>query len=111
VIESYNELYEAVTSAIDSYMKKNESSEIIFGKNENESCFISNKQNGNKLVFMFARYGEEFKVGFALYVTDPYGGMSSGPEWVQDSFSHCFTEEFIHILIDDHLIKEYKQDW
>lgn len=111
MIESYDELYAALTSAVDSYMEKNTSSELVFGKNENGTCFISNKQNGNKLVFMFARYADEFKVGFAFYVTDAYGGMSSGPEWVQDSFSHCVTEEFIHIMIDDHLLKEYSSNW
>ena len=111
MIESYDDLYEAVTSAIDSFKKKNESVEIIFGKNENGTCFISNKQNGNKMVLMFARYGKEFKVGYAFYATDAYGGMSSGPAWVQDSFSHSFDEDFIHILIVDHLMKEYNSNW
>jgi hypothetical protein len=111
VIESYEDLYETVTSVIDVYSKEEGAAEIVFGKNENGTCTMTNKQNGNKFVLMFARYGDEYKVGFAFYVTDAYGGKRNSPEWVQDSFSREFDDNFIRILIDDHLLNEYKTDW
>lgn len=110
MIESYNDLYESVSSAVDSFMKKNESAELVFGKSENGTCFVTNKQNGNKLVFMFARYADEYKVGFAFYVPDELGGMGN-PEWIEDTFSHEFDQKFIHILIEDHLLQTFEQDW
>ncbi len=110
MIGSYNDLYETVLSAVESYSKEDESAEIVFEKNDNGTCSMTNKLNGSKFVLMFARYGDEYKVGFALYVTDAYGGMKD-PEWIEDIFNHEFDEKFIHILIAEHLVKSVESNW
>jgi hypothetical protein len=111
VIENYDDLYATVQSAIDAYLKQDEAAEIVFQKNDNNTCEIKNKQNGKKLVMMFARMSDEYKVGFAFYEPDAYGGFSN-PEWIDDIGHSEFDEKFALTLIDQHLVRPTPaSDW
>jgi hypothetical protein len=111
VIENYDDLYATVQSAIDAYLKQNEAAEIVFQKNDNNTCEIKNKQNSKKLVLMFARMSDEYKVGFAFYEPDAYGGFSN-PEWIDDIGHGEFDEKFAVTLIDEHLVNSTpSKDW
>ncbi|HHS99707.1 MAG TPA: hypothetical protein ENK73_02515, partial [Thiomicrospira sp.] len=65
MIESYNDLYTTIESAIAEYSKTDGAVEIVFEKNDNGTCTIKNKVTGKKFVMMFAKFGDEYKVGFA----------------------------------------------
>lgn len=111
MIENYDDLYATVQSAIDAYLKQDEAAEIVFQKNDNNTCEIKNKQNGKKLVMMFARMSDEYKVGFAFYEPDAYGGFSN-PEWIDDIGHGEFDEKFAVTLIDEHLVNSTSSsDW
>lgn len=110
MIESYDDLYAVVTSAIDEYSKQDDAVEIDFIKNENGTCELKNKENGKKFVLMFARFGDEYKVGFAFYEPDQYGGFRD-PEWIEDIFNHEFDQTFAMTLITEHLLDSEDSDW
>jgi hypothetical protein len=102
VIQSYEDLYDTVLSALDEYSKQDGAVEVVFQKNENSTCEIKSKQNNKKFVFMFARMSEEYKVGFAFYEPDPYGGFSN-PDWIEDISHDEFNQKFVITLISEHL--------
>jgi hypothetical protein len=112
VIENYNDLYTTLESAIEEYSKEEGAVEVAFKKNENGTCTVTNKENGNHFVFMFAQFGDEYKVGFAFYVPDQYGGVKE-PEWIEDIFNHEFDQRFVLTLITEHLTSQTQQesDW
>lgn len=103
MIENYDDLYVTIQAAIEAYSQTEGAAEIVFTKNDNATCEMKNTKTGHKFVLMFARFGDEFKVGFAFYEPDPYGGTRS-PEWVEDIFNHEFDAAFATTLITEHLI-------
>ncbi len=109
MIESYDDLYATVQSAIESYATTDGAVEIVFEKNDNGTCAMKNKQTGKKFVLMFAQFGDEFKVGFAYYEPDAFGAAPN-PEWIEDVFNDEFDERFIHTLISEHLAVEGTDD-
>lgn len=110
MIESYDDLYQILQTAIDKYSQTEGAEEIVFIKNENGTCEMKNQQSGKKFVMMFARFGDEFKVGFAFYEPAPYGGTGT-PEWIEDIFNHEFDENFAETLITEHLVGSDDSDW
>lgn len=111
MIQNYDDLYKMVSTTVENYSKEDTSVEIFFTKNENKTCELKNKQNGNKLVFMFARYGDEYKVGFALYTANEYGGVANNPEWIEDILNTDIDEKFVYTLISEHLMKKVDAGW
>lgn len=103
MIQSYDELYKLIQAAIESYSNNEDAVEITFSINDNATCEMKNKANGKKFVLMFARFGDEYKVGFAFYEPDPLGGTGS-PDWIEDIFNHEFDENFAQTLITEHLV-------
>ena len=111
MIESYDDLYQTVSSSVESFLKQDESAEIVVERKENGTTSMTNKKNGNKLVLMLGRYSDEYKVGFAFFVTDQYGKASNNPEWIEDVFNHEFDEKFVYVLITEHLLQTAAADW
>lgn len=109
MIESYNDLYTTIESAIAEYSKTDGAVEIVFEKNDNGTCTIKNKVTGKKFVMMFAKFGDEYKVGFAYYEPDAYGAAPN-PEWIEDIFNHEFDTRFVNTLITEHLVPEGEDD-
>jgi len=105
VIQNYDDLYKTIESSMESYLKSEGAVEMAFKKNDNKTCTLTNKQNGKHFVFMFAKFGDEYKVGFAYYVPDQYGAAKS-PEWIEDIFNHEFDIQFVYTLINEHLLPD-----
>ena len=109
MIQTYDDLYKTIESSIEHYSKTPDAMEMAFKKNDNKTCTLTNKRNGKYFVFMFAQFGHEYKVGFAYYVPDQYGGAKS-PEWIEDIFNHEFNGQFVYTLINEHLVHDGTDD-
>ena len=106
MIESYEDLYQTVQAGIANYKQAaDEAANIEFVKNDNGSCTMVNKDNGKKFVLMFARFGDEYKVGFAFYEPAPFGGEGD-VAWIEDLSNEEFSEKSVQILIAEHLIDD-----
>lgn len=106
MIESYEDLYKTVQAGIATYQEAAEEvANVEFVKNDNGTCSMINKDNGKKFVLMFARFGDEYKVGFAFYEPAPFGGEGD-VEWIEDLTSEEFTEQSVQTLITEHLIAD-----
>lgn len=103
MIQSYDDLYQTVEAVVAEFEPQEGTTEIVFSKNENATCEIKNKANNKKFVLMFARFGDEYKVGFAFYEPDPYGGFTN-PEWIDDLSHEDFDQNYVKNLINEHLI-------
>ncbi|WP_319379813.1 hypothetical protein [Thiomicrorhabdus sp.] len=112
MIQSYQDLYTTVQSAMAEYAKDEESAEIVFKSSDNGTCELKNKVNSKKFVLMFARYGDEYKVGYAYFEPDAYGGFGN-PEWIEDISNDEFTPKFVVTLIKEHLLEDSvaPSDW
>jgi hypothetical protein len=99
VIETYDDLHKLVTSEIEKYVKENQQASIKFEVSDNGSCVMQNNSNGNKFKFMLARFGDEYKVGFAMFE-----GYQPQPVWIDDVLSSSFDENFMNTLITEHLV-------
>ncbi|RUM91316.1 MAG: hypothetical protein DSZ27_06685 [Thiomicrospira sp.] len=99
MVESYEELHQLISSEIENYLAQHEDASIKFDIAENGSCSMSNTENSNKFVFMFARFGEEYKVGFAFYE-----GFDPNPCWIDDVSNDGFDSNFVQTLIVEHLM-------
>lgn len=103
MIQSYDDLYGTVLSALDTYAAQEGAVEIVYSQNDNGTCEIKCKQNNKKFVLMFARMSDEYKVGFAFYEPDPYGGFAN-PEWIDDINHDEFDQKYVITLINEHLV-------
>ncbi|MBF6056719.1 MULTISPECIES: hypothetical protein [Thiomicrorhabdus] len=112
MIQSYDDLYITVQSAMAEYAKGEDAAEIVFKTNDNGTCELKNKANSKKFILMFARYGDEYKVGYAYFEPDAYGGFSN-PEWIEDISHDEFTPKFVITLINEHLLENgvAPSDW
>jgi hypothetical protein len=102
MIESYADLYALVEATTDEY-NQNNADILSYQVNDNATCEVGNKQTRSKFVFMFARFGDEYKVGFAFYQPDELGGIRD-PEWIEDVFNDEFDATFMKTLINEHLV-------
>jgi len=109
VIESYEDLYQTIMSSIEQYSKTEDAVEMEFTKSDNGTCTMMNKLNRKRFVFMFAQFGDEYKVGFALYIPDQYGAAKN-PEWIEDIFNNEFDNRFVQTLITEHLVPDGRED-
>lgn len=103
MIESYDDLYKTLQSAIDRYSEMDNAEKIDFIKNENATCELKHSVSGKKFVLMYARFGDEYKVGFAFYEPDANGGVNN-PEWIEDINSDEFDENFVITLMTEHFV-------
>ncbi|MDG6778129.1 hypothetical protein QCB44_05365 [Thiomicrorhabdus sp. zzn3] len=99
MIETYNDLHKLITSEIEQYLQNNDQVSIKFEIADNGSCVMQNNSNGNKFKFMLARFGDEYKVGFAFF--EEYQPQ---PVWLDDVLSSSFDENFVKTLICEHLV-------
>lgn len=99
MVESYEDLHQLVSLEIENYLAQHEGASIKFEVAENGSCSMSNTENNNKFVFMFARFGDEHKVGFAFYE-----GFDPNPCWIDDVSNDGFDKNFMQTLITEHLM-------
>lgn len=109
MIQNYDDLYATVLSAIETYSTLEGAIEVTFEKNDNGTCKIKNQKNGKHFVLMFAKFGDEYKVGFAYYEPDAYGAAPN-PEWIEDIFNNEFDERFVITLITEHLAADGSSD-
>ena len=101
MIETYADLHKLVEENMDSFMANNPDELLEFGIAENASCSITYPKNGNKMLFMLAKFGHEYKVGFAFFEEG-----EKAPDWMDDIFNHEFNGKFINTLIEEHLLKD-----
>lgn len=101
MVKSFQDLHDLVRSEIERYLAENPEASISFSIADNGSCTMLNELNKNKFVFMFARFGKEYKVGFAFYEG---AGFNRDPVWIDDIEDSGFDENFMRTLITEHLI-------
>ena len=101
MIQSYQELHDTVAGAISKYLADNAQQKIEFEVLDNGSCTMTNLINGNKLSFILAKFGNEFKVGFAFFEKDELQ-----PDWFDDAFNTEFDEQFVINLITEQLLPD-----
>lgn len=99
MIQTYEELHETVSTAIDEFLLENPNEGIDFEILENGSCAMTNQTNGNKISFILAKFGNEFKVGFAFFEK---GEVQ--PDWFDDAFNTEFDQQFVTNLITEQLL-------
>ena len=104
MIKTHEDLHQLVSTEIERYLAEHPEASITFEVAENNSCSMKNTQNDHKFVFLFARFGDEYKVGFALYK-----GYDPNPCWIDDIEHEGFDQNFMQILIKEHLIGEWIQ--
>jgi hypothetical protein len=104
MIENYTDLHQLIASAMDTYAQSDESVSLDFEVAENQTCAMIDQSSGNKIIFMLAKFGDEFKVGYAYF--------SKGerePEWIDDTFTDEFDENYVLELIKEHIVGA--SDW
>lgn len=101
MVRTYDGLHQIVSSAIETYLKENETKSISFEIADNGSCSMFYAENGNKMTFMLAKFSDEYKVGFAFFE-----GGESQPDWLDDVFNTEFKEAFVINLITEQLLEQ-----
>jgi hypothetical protein len=99
MVENYTDLHQLIASAVTTYTQNDESVSLTSEVAANQTCTLLDQSSGNKLVFMLAKFGDEFKVGYAFF--------SKGerePEWIDDIFVDEFDEKYVLELIKDHIL-------
>ncbi|QKI89989.1 hypothetical protein [Thiomicrorhabdus xiamenensis] len=100
MIQTYEQLHQLIATQLQNYMAQEDTSATFsFESEENGSCTVSNKSNGIKFKFMLAKFGDEYKVGFAMFE-----GYQPQPVWIDDILSSNFDENFVDTLINEHLV-------
>lgn len=100
MIQNYEQLHQLITKAFNNYIEKSDiEAQLTFQIEDSGIVIINNKTNGRTFKFMLAKFGEEYKVGFALI--EQY---QPKPEWIDDILSSNFDENFIISLFDAHLV-------
>jgi hypothetical protein len=100
MVQTYQDLHELVSSVVDRFLATDAEATIAFEIEENGLCSMTNKRNGNKFKFMFARFGDEYKVGFAFFEA-----YQPQPVWIDDVLNTNFDVGFVNTLITEHLIE------
>lgn len=101
MIQNYDELHQTVSTAIEEFLQSNDDAKIEFEIADNGSCSMTNQINGNKMSFMLAKFGNEFKVGYAFFEKD-----EQQPDWLDDVFNTEFDGKFVINLITEQLLPD-----
>lgn len=101
MVQTYNDLHSLVDNTQQSYTASHNDISLEFAIADNGSCSLTYPTNGNKMLFMLAKFGNEFKVGFAFFEEG-----EQAPDWMDDIFNHEFNEKFITTLIEEHLLQD-----
>lgn len=101
MIQTYEQLHQTVEKAVNKYLQADDEAKISFDIADNGSCAMTNQANGNKLSFMLAKFGNEFKVGYAFFEKD-----EPQPDWLDDVFNTEFDENFVTNLITEQLLPD-----
>lgn len=99
MIQGYDDLYQHIESATETYQKTNSEVSIRTEIADNKSCVLINNATGDKVVFMLAKFGDTLKVGYAYFRR----GLRQ-PEWIDDAYVDGFDEQFVLILIEEQLL-------
>lgn len=99
MVQTYEELHEQVSSVLGRFLASDNQAAITFNIEESGLCALKNQSNGNQFKFMLARFGDEYKVGFAFFEA-----YQPQPVWIDDVLNANFDEGFINTLITEHLI-------
>ncbi|QCU90054.1 hypothetical protein [Thiomicrorhabdus sediminis] len=99
MIQTFDDLHQLIQSQIEKYKAEDAEASIKFEIADNGSCTMYNNSNGSKFKFMLAKFGDEYKVGFAMF-----DGQQPSPIWIDDVLSGNFDENFAYTLIKDHLM-------
>jgi len=100
MVHSYDDLYKLIQKSLDTYSKEHGlEDQFIFTVEDSGVCKVWNKANEVSFKFMLAQYEDEYKVGFAKFE-----GYNPNPIWIDDLLSSNFDEDFLAILIDEHII-------
>jgi hypothetical protein len=102
MIQSYEDLYQQIESAIETYQKTNSDVSMRTEVADNKSCALINNATGDKVVFMLAKFGDTLKVGYAYFRR----GLRQ-PEWIDDAYIDGFDEKFILTLIEEQLLADH----
>lgn len=101
MIQSYEELYQYITLAMENYVKEHPDTSLKMAINDNKSCSLINNKTGGKIVFMLAKFGDTLKVGYAFFQRG-----QRQPEWIDDAYVDGFDELFLMTLIGEQLLVE-----
>lgn len=99
MLKTYDDLHQVVSSALETYTQANKELSFRFAIAENHSCSILNEGNNQKMVFMLAKFAEEYKVGFAFFES---GEIQ--PDWMDDIYANDFNATFVKNLIEGNLL-------
>lgn len=99
MIHTYEDLHRLVASVLPAFSNQEDKAKLALQIEENGLCAVTNQHNGHRFKFMLARFGEEYKVGFAFYEA-----YQPQPVWIDDVLSSSFDEGFIQTLFQSHLI-------
>ncbi len=101
MVQTFDQLHQTVSTAISQFLESNAETSIDFVIADNGSCSMTNHTNGNKISFMLAKFGSEFKIGFAFFEKD-----EEQPDWLDDTFNTEFDEKFVTNLITEQLLPD-----
>lgn len=102
MIHNNEELYNTVQAAVEAYRNEHENANIELKPEPNGRFAMVNNDTGFKFVFMFAKFGDEYKVGFAFYTCNALKHYEV--DWIDDVFHDEFNEAYVTELIDTHLM-------
>lgn len=102
MVESYEDLHKLLRDSFDKYSAEHDlEDQFVFTIEDNGVCKIWNKVNEVSFKFMLAQYEDEYKIGFAKFV-----GYNPNPTWIDDLLSSNFDDNFMQILIEEHVIAD-----
>ena len=99
VITTYEGLHQTVKAGLEAFLAGRPDCHIGFEIADNGACAMTNSDNGNKLSFMLAKFGDEFKVGFAFFEKG-----EAQPDWFDDAYNTEFDQQFVLNLIKEQLM-------
>ncbi|KUJ72890.1 hypothetical protein [Thiomicrospira sp. WB1] len=106
MVRSYQDLHAIVQQAQSEYSKEHTEASIAFDVPDDMpegACALANSDNRKKAVFILARFGEEYKVGYALYEPDELSKLQ--PVHLADVNHDEFDAAFVIHLIDEFLVE------
>ncbi|MDR9497919.1 MAG: hypothetical protein RI556_01985 [Hydrogenovibrio sp.] len=106
MVNSYEALHAIVQQALSDFADDHSEAAIAFEipKDMPEgACALANAVNRKKAVFILARFGDEYKVGYALYEPDELSKLQ--PVHLADVNHDEFDAVFVIRLIEDFLIE------
>ena len=105
MVQSYEALHAIVQQAQSEYSEEHTGASIAFeipNDMPKGACALVNAANRKKAVFILARFGDEFKVGYALYEPDELSKLQ--PVHLADVNHDEFDLTFVTRLMNEYLL-------